>query len=216
VYRDAANMTHRRLVALTLTLFALGSAVAALQTDSANIWAVQMIDPPGDAKGGSPIDAAQLSYRYDRAADVVWFRVALYGKSVGDTFGVQLAIDTGGDRAAKAPWWGANKEFTFDRLVTAKVTRSGGAYRGTIGVANADGATAGNLTNVSRDSLQLRVDGDAIVVGVRRADLAGATKMNIIAAVGSDTEWTDGSPTCGRFHSISRRPGPPGGCARSM
>jgi pimeloyl-ACP methyl ester carboxylesterase len=185
-------MMHR-LIALALTVFALRSAVDALQMDSANIWAVKMIDPLGDAKGGSPIDAAQLSFRYDRAAEVVWFRVALYGTRVSEAFGLQLAIDTGSD-GSKASWWGANKEFRFDRLVTARVTRNGNAFRGTIGVANADGAAAGNFTNVSRDSLQLRVEGDAIVVGVRRADLAGATKMNVIAAVGSDTEWTDEIP----------------------
>ena len=192
-------MMHRHMIALTLALFALGSALAALQTDSATIWVQMMIDPLGDAKGGSPIDAAQLSTRYDRAADVIWFRVALYGKSVGEMFGVQLAIDTGGDGSAKAQWWGANKEFKFDRLVTARVTRNGGAYRGTMGVANADGAAAGNFTNVSRDSLQLRVDGDAIMVGVRRADLGDATKMNIIAAVGSHTDWTDEIPNMRQF-----------------
>jgi pimeloyl-ACP methyl ester carboxylesterase len=187
-------MMHRSLVTLTLTLVALGSAAAALQTDSATVWVQMMIDPLGDAKSGSAIDAAQLSTRYDRAADVIWFRVALFGTSVAEAFGVQLAIDTGTEGSAKAPWWGANKEFKFDRLVTAKGTRRGGAFRGTMGVANAAGAAAGDFTNVSRDSVQLRVDGDAIIVGVRRADLGGATTMNIIAAVGSDTEWTDEIP----------------------
>src|SRR4051812_48573782 len=84
--------------------------------DAANVWNVLTIDPMRDTKSHSSVDAAQLSYRYDRAADMLWFRVAVYGTPDRDAFGVQIAIDTGDDASRKAPWWGANKEFRFDRL----------------------------------------------------------------------------------------------------
>ena len=85
-------MTRRLLLA------PLALAVALASAD--DIWTVQMIDPNGDARGRP--DAAQLSFRYDRAADVLWFRIAVYGRPDPAAFGIRLAIDT-------------------DRIVTAQV-----------------------------------------------------------------------------------------------
>src|SRR5256885_11964705 len=104
------------------------------------IWTVLAIDPKGDTGSPSGADAAQFAYHYDRDADTVWFRVALYGSAAPDAFGIQIAVDTGRNEAAKASWWGANKAFQFDRLLTARVTRKGSAYSGTVGVADAAGA----------------------------------------------------------------------------
>src|SRR5438128_2238393 len=148
-------------------------------SDAAGVWNVLTVDPMRDTKSNSSVDAAQLSYRYDHAADMLWFRVAVYGTPDRDAFGVQIAINTGSDVSRKAPWWGANKEFRFDRLVTARVTRSGEAYRGTIGVADAEGALAGNLASVSGDGVRLSVERDAFIIGVRRAEITAGMKMEI-------------------------------------
>jgi predicted TIM-barrel fold metal-dependent hydrolase len=155
-------------MARRLLLAPLALAVALASAD--DIWTVQMIDPNGDARGRP--DAAQLSFRYDRVADVLWFRVAVYGRPDPDAFGIRLAIDT-------------------DRIVTAQVTRTNGVYRGTIGVADSAGASAGNLTSLSRDTLQLRVDDDGYIVGVKRTEVTSGTKMTVVASVGTNREWTD-------------------------
>src|ERR1051326_3360503 len=155
-------------MARRLLLAPLALAVALASAD--DIWTVQIIDPNGDARGRP--DAAQLSFRYDRLADVLWFRVAVYGRPDPDAFGVRLAIDT-------------------DRIVTAQATRTNGVYRGTIGVADSAGAAAGNLTSLSRDTLQLRGDDDGYIVGVKRTEITSGTKMTVVASVGTNREWTD-------------------------
>jgi pimeloyl-ACP methyl ester carboxylesterase len=159
-----------------------------------DIWTVLTNDPKGDTRADSGIDAAQLAFRYDVDDDMLWFRLAVYAKPNPDAFGMQLAIDSGTDGRRKAAWWGSTKDFRFDRLVTARVTHVGAAYRGTIGVADADGATSGDVTDISHDTLQLRVVDDGYILGVRRAEITSGTKMNVIAAVGTDREWTDEVP----------------------
>src|SRR5262249_44818019 len=131
---------------------------------------VQMIDPKGDARGAP--DAAQLAFRYDRDADMLWFRVAVYGRPDPDSFGVRLAIDT-------------------ERVVTAQAARTNGVYRGTIGIADTASAAAGNATSLSRDTLQLRVDDDAYILGVKRTEVTSGTRLTVVASVGTNRDWTD-------------------------
>lgn len=184
-------MADWRVAASMLVVLALPRVAA---TD-AEIWTVLTIDPKGDARAASGSDAAQLAFRHDADKRMLWFRLAVYGKPSQDAFGVQIAVDSGTDGRRKAAWWGANKGFMFDRLVTARVT--GGAYRGTIGVADADGATAGNLSNISHDTAELRVVDDGYMIGVRLADITNGTKLSVVVAVGSDKEWTDEVPNAG-------------------
>src|SRR2546427_3891957 len=124
-------------VPLLLALIVISPAVTAAQ-----VWTVLTFDSRGDGRDPSLADAAQLAYRYDKQQDFLWFRIALYGQPNKDAFGVNLVIDTGGDEASKLSWWGANKNFKFDRLVTANVTRGEKGYEGTIGVSDAAGVNA--------------------------------------------------------------------------
>jgi len=68
--------------------------VAAAQ-ENANIWTVLTADPKGDERDPALPDGAQISYQYDRQADILWFRVTLYGSVPVRAFGVNVVIDTG-------------------------------------------------------------------------------------------------------------------------
>ena len=160
---------------------------------TAEVWTVLAFDPKGDGRDPLLADAAQLSYRYDKQQDMLWFRVGLYGQPNEEAFGVNIVVDTGADDA-KMNWWGANKDFKFDRLVTACVTRSGSGYQGTIGVGDAAGAKAKNFNNLLQNDLQIRIEGDSIMIGLKRTDLTDKMKMNLIAAVGSNQQWNDDIP----------------------
>ena len=163
----------------------------------AQVWTVLAGDPKGDTSDSSLADAAQLSYRYDKQQDFLWFRVSLYGTPNQQAFGVNIAIDTGADEAAKMNWWGANKAFRFDRLITAWVTRGDKGYEGTIGVGNTAGVRAKQINNLTQNNLQIRVEGDSIVIGVKRTDVTDKLKMNLVAAVGSNERWNDDLPNIG-------------------
>jgi pimeloyl-ACP methyl ester carboxylesterase len=161
---------------------------------TAQVWTVLAFDPRSDGRDPALADAAQLSYRYDEEQDVLWFRVSLYGKPNEDAFGVNIVVDTGADDSAKMNWWGANKDFKFDKLITAWVTRNNGSYQGTVGVGDAAGARAGKFNNLLQNNLQIRVEGDSIFLGLKRTDLTATMKMNLIAAVGSNQQWNDDIP----------------------
>jgi pimeloyl-ACP methyl ester carboxylesterase len=164
---------------------------------TAQVYTVLAFDGKGDGRDGSLADAAQLAYRYDRQTDILWFRIALYGEPNRDAFGVNLLIDTGGDEATKISWWGANKTFKFDRMVTASVTRGEQGFAGTIGVADAAGVKAGQMNNLWQNNLQIRVEGDSIVIGVKRTDITDKMTMKLVAAVGSKEQWNDDLPNAG-------------------
>jgi len=174
---------------VALSLGATGFAVSTPQ-----IWTVLAFDAKGDGRDPSLPDAAQLSYRYDQQQDMLWFRLSLYGKANPEAFGVNIVVDSGGNDAAKMNWWGANKDFKFDKLVTAWVTRANGRYQGTIGVGDAAGAKAKNFNNLVQNNLEVRTEGDAIVVGLKRSDLTDKMKISLIAAVGSNERWNDDIP----------------------
>ncbi len=161
---------------------------------AAQVWTVLAVDPKGDGRDASLPDAAQLSYRYDKQQDFLWFRLSLSGRPNEDVFGVNIVLDTEAPEASKMNWWGANKDFRFDKVLTAWVTRGAGGYHGTLGIADAAGARAKDFTNLRRNSLQLRVEDHSILVGVNRTELTDRMKMTLIASIGSNTEWNDDIP----------------------
>ncbi|HSS21290.1 MAG TPA: alpha/beta hydrolase [Pyrinomonadaceae bacterium] len=189
-------------IALLLMGSCFGPRTLAQQTGTSNkgqaqIWTVLAGDPKGDARDPALADAAQLSYRYDKQQDYLWFRVSLYGAPDEQAFGVNIAIDTGADDALKTNWWGSNNTFKFDKLLTAWVTRDANGFEGTIGVGDAAGVKAKQFNNLLQNDLRLQVEGDSILIGVKRTDITDKLKMNLLAAVGSDQKWNDDVPGAG-------------------
>jgi pimeloyl-ACP methyl ester carboxylesterase len=186
------------IVALLLTGRCFGPRTYSQQSDrpnsAAQIWTVLAGDPKGDTRDPSLADAAQLAYRYDKQQDCLWFRISLYGMPNEQAFGVNLVFDTAGDEATRMNWWGANKSFRFDRIVTAWVTRDQNGYQGIMGVGDSAGVKAKQMNNLLQNNLQVRVEGDSIVIGVKRTDVTDKLKMNLLAAVGSNQEWNDDVP----------------------
>ena len=188
-------------VILLLTDSCFGPRMSAQQSGptsrSDQVWTVLTFDARADGRDPSLADAALLGYRYDKQQDLLWFRVSLYDAPNADGFGVNIVLDTGGDDAAKMNWWGANKAFRFDKLVTAWVTRSDKGFQGTIGVGDAAGAQAKQFNNLLQNDLQIRVEGDSIVIGVKRTDVTDKLQLKFVAAVGSNQRWNDDIPNVG-------------------
>jgi pimeloyl-ACP methyl ester carboxylesterase len=178
---------------LCILILALGVATTA----HAQVWSLLWLDAKGDGRDQTLPDLATLSYRYDKDNDVIWFRLHLYGIPNPEAFGVNVAIDTGGDDATKLNWWGANKSFRFDRLVTAWVTRQGHSYKGIIGVGDAEGVKSKQFNNLSQNNIDIRTEGESIVFGVKRTQITDKTKFSLLAATGSSEHWNDDIPDTG-------------------
>jgi pimeloyl-ACP methyl ester carboxylesterase len=185
---------QRGLYPISKIVLLLAFIVIAPTGATAQIWTVLAGDSKGDARDPALADGAQLSYRYDKQQDLLWFRVSLYGTPNEQEFGVNIVFDIGGDEAAKMNWWGANKAFRFDRLVTAWVTRGDNGYQGTIGIGDAAGANAKHFNNLLQNNLQIRVEGDSILIGVKRTEVTDQLRMKLLAAVGSNQRWNDDVP----------------------
>jgi pimeloyl-ACP methyl ester carboxylesterase len=82
-------------------------------------------------------------------------------------------------------------------LITAWVTRGESGYQGIIGVGDAAGAKAKQFNNLLQNNLKIQVEGDSIIIGVKRTDVTDKPKMNLIAAVGSNQKWNDDLPNAG-------------------
>jgi len=185
---------------LCLTGSCLGPRMSAQQSPGPikdTVWSVLAFDARADGSDPALADAAQLSYRYDKQQDLLWFRVSIYNAPNEQAFGVNIVFDTGADETAKMNWWGSNKAFRFDKLVTAWVTRTDTGYQGTIGVGDAAGAQAKQFNNLFQNDLNIRVEGDSIVIGVKRTDVTDKLQMKFIAAVGSNQRWNDDVPSVG-------------------
>jgi pimeloyl-ACP methyl ester carboxylesterase len=187
-------MTRRWVLGILGLLITLSPKLPAQSAAQTEVWTVLAFDAKGDGRDPSLPDAAQLSYRYDRQQDILWFRVSLYGRPNEEAFGINIVVDTGSDEGEKMNWWGGNRDFKFDKLVTAWVTRGKSGYMGTIGVGDVPGVKARNINNLLQNNLQIRVEGDSVVVGLKRKELTDKMKMNLIAAVGSNQEWNDDIP----------------------
>ncbi|PYS33044.1 MAG: hypothetical protein DMF75_10565, partial [Acidobacteria bacterium] len=188
--RQSSTSISRIIVLLALTVTTPAPAAA-------QVYTVLTFDVKGDGRDPALADAAQLAYRYDKQQDLLWFRIALYGVPNENAFGVNIVIDSGGDDATRMNWWGGNKTFKFDKLVTAWVTRGNNGYQGTIGVGDVAGVNAKQLNNLHQNNLQMRIEGDSILIGVKRTDITDKIKMNVIAAVGSNEQWNDDLPNAG-------------------
>jgi len=190
-------MKKSRLAISVLELGLLFMVLFGANDARSQTWTVLAFDAKGDGKDSSLADAAQLSYRYEKDGDYLWFRATVYGTVNEQAFGVNIVLDTGADDTTKVNWWGGNKAFRFDRLITAWVTRVNGAYQGTIGVGDAAGVNAKQFNNLIQNNLLIQVAGDSILIRVKRSDLTDKTKFNLIAAVGSNESWNDDIPNTG-------------------
>lgn len=160
-------------------------------------WSLLANDSESDGANPNWAAVKNLSYFYDAATDTVWFKLDLSRLPNPNAFGINLVVDTDEDQSNGASWWGGNRAFKYDRLVTVWVVKSGEeAYRGAVGVGDFRGVTEGRYTNLFQNNLAFRADSArmTMVLGVKKEELDADGRMNLIAAVGSNAGWNDDVP----------------------
>jgi hypothetical protein len=162
-------------------------------------------DERGDAVRPRLPDARELQLAVDPADARVWFRFVLQGPIPDGWFGLNVALDVDGNRDNGGAWWGQNKTFHFDRLITAYVNRGAGYWQGLAGVADAAQIAAFSVHGLSAD---VRVAADparrALLVGVPRSalGLAPTGRVRLIATVGSNFVFNDDVPASGALEIV--------------
>jgi hypothetical protein len=163
-------------------------------------WREIATDPKGDGvKPGLP-DALALSTWRDEAHGRLWVRLQLAGPPPAEGIGFNLALDIDGDQSNGSSWWGSNKAFHFDRLVTAFVFDTGADWQGTFGIADARQVDAGDLMTggFERPLVILDRAANAVAVGFPKAALGtGPAPVRAVAATGSAMIFNDDVPASG-------------------
>jgi len=150
-------------------------------------WKTIGSDPAGD--GAAPNAPELRTLDVARGGDRIWFR-ATYEQPLPQSFGVNFVIDRDGDPDGDMLWWSTKSHVRFDRLVTAWITREGDGYFGIVGVSDANGTRARQLTKFSTDVL-LRVDGKSVIAAVPASVLDLTPNAKMIAAGGTNLIWSD-------------------------
>ncbi len=160
-------------------------------------WKPLAREESADGRFPSLPDAKNLSYAVKGGR--LWIRIDLMEKPPSDWLGVNVAIDGDGDPQDGLTWWGFNKEFHFDRLLTAYLTRSGSEYQGVVGITDAKGAEAFDLTRLGSEALSVAIDRQSssllLSVALRNVDSDG--RFHLIATVGSPFIPNDDIPDKG-------------------
>ncbi len=188
------NFDYVKTTMLPMTQFVAAPAIRALTNAS---WINLAHDSETD--GYNPAWAAvnTLSYFYDAASDTIWFKLDLSRLPNPDAFGINLVVDADQDQSTGSNWWGGNRAFKYDRLVSVWVVKEGAnAFRGAVGVGDFHGVNAGRYTNLYRNNLAFRADSASktMLLGMKSTELDEDGRMNLIAAVGSNAGWNDDVP----------------------
>jgi hypothetical protein len=154
-------------------------------------------DGRGDTVSARLPDARELQLAVDAAGGRVWFRFVLYDPPPGSWFGMNVALDIDGDPANGLAWWGLNKRFHFDVLVTAYLSQGAGYWQGLVGVADAAQVGQGRFAGRSGD-VNVAVDPArrTLAIGVPRSalGLASGGRARLIGTVGSNMTFNDDVP----------------------
>jgi hypothetical protein len=164
-------------------------------------WKELAAEAGDDGKQKRLPDATSVSVCAGGPSDRVWLRIALAGPAPARWLGVNLALDLDGDPANGMAWWGTNKAFHFDRLVTAYGSVTDSGYEGMIGIAEAADVQAGDMNGSEPGAVRVAVDRSkpAFLVGIPRSALgtAGPAPVRMVAAVGSALQHNDDVPNEG-------------------
>jgi len=163
-------------------------------------WKQLATDPANDGRNPNWAEAKALSFYYDAPTDTLWFKFDLERLPNPNAFGINLIVDTDQNQQNGAPWWGNNKTFKYDRLVTVWVIKTGpNRYRGSVGIGDIYGIQLGRYTNLFHNNLAFRADAEKkiFLLGFKSAELDNDGHFDLMGEVGSNVGWNDDIPDSG-------------------
>jgi hypothetical protein len=160
-------------------------------------WKQLISDPANDGRNPNWAEAKALSYYYDAPTDTIWFKFDLERLPNPNAFGINLIVDTDQNQQNGANWWGNNKTFKYDRLVTVWVIKTGpNRYRGSVGIGDVRGIQLNRYTNLFQHNLAFSADAEKkiFLLGFKSVELDADGRFNLVAEVGSNVGWNDDVP----------------------
>ena len=158
-------------------------------------WIKLLEDKADDGKSEQSADGKLFSYFYEKEQDMLWFRLETYNPINPNTPAVSVAIDTDADQNTGTNWYGSNRKFTFEKMLSVgPVSKDGEKFIGYNGITNEQGVRERKWINEKENVIALYLDADsnAYIMGIKRSEISpNLKKINVIGSVGADVLWND-------------------------
>ena len=182
-------------------------AISLVQTINVNAQTYEEIatDEEGDNLFASEEDGKALSYYYDLAEDMLYFKVQYYNNVYDEKFGVSLAFDVPGYSGPKNSFWCQNYEYKYNKFAIAWMEE---LEMGVTGVGDYEGLLKYGTTFEPEDMANLELNNVKISILDNKTYLLEVPRMSIydgsdnveipvVASVGDNVNCTDDIPTSG-------------------
>ena len=169
-------------------------------------WNLLLEDVEGDGRSPSSSDGKAFSYFHDRQTDSIWFQLKTHNKISFLDPAISVSIDTDNNQTNGAPWYGTNRKFKVDIMLSAGPVRQGDGYVGWNGITDAQGIRTATWMNVTKDNLTFYFDtkDNAYYLGMKRSDLGkNVSTFNLIGSVGANSMWNDDIGKDGTWSTIT-------------
>ncbi len=168
-------------------------------------WTLLSNDISGDASSGSDADGKALYYYFDQSTDTLYFKFELFEGFNTDAPAISLALDTDANQDNGTSWYGTNKAFNVDVMLSYGPKLDGEKYFGYNGITDSTGIRNRDWINIKQGNLRfyLDVENDAYYLAAKKSDFApNANKINLIGSVGANATWSDDIGKDGTYATI--------------
>lgn len=186
------------------TLLSTALLLLLTATVSAQSWTQVATDIDMDGANPDLLDGKALSYYYDNAKDMLFFKIDVANMTAAQTkaLGVNIMFNIQGSSDPTFNFWGMDNKSAYHKLLTVWVTGNPpSSYSGTVGIANAAGVNSKVYSNLYTSDIAMDVqqNNNVILIGVPRHHIipeqemmnASTVTMKVAAAVGSNQYWND-------------------------
>ncbi len=167
-------------------------------------WTLLSKDQEGDASS-SNVDGKSLSYHYNQETDTLYFKFELFDGFNADAPAISVALDIDSNQENGIKWYGSNKAFKVDLMLSFGPKRDGEKYFGYNGITDAIGIKNRNWINIKQGNLRFYIDNknEVYYLAVKKNDFAPySTSVNLIGSVGSNSIWSDDIGKEGTYSTI--------------
>ncbi len=169
-------------------------------------WQKLLEDEEGDVRNKNSSDGKAFSYYHDVKTDSIWFKLETYNPITTINPAISVSIDHDNNQSNGALWYGTNRQFKVDLMLSAGPVRQGDGYDGYNGTTDAKGIQTSDWINVDINNVTFYfgVAERAYYLGVKRTDISPQlSKFNVIGSVGANSTWNDDIGKDGEFATIT-------------
>ncbi len=158
-------------------------------------WELLSEDERGDGANVNSADGKAFYYFHDKGEQKIWFKFELFNTISEDFPAVSIAFDIDNDQQTGQFWFGSNKAFKYDAMLSLGVLkRERDMATGYNGITNLEGITKNDWINEKQNVVDFYTYSkhNAYIIGisVRHLNLKNRS-VKVMGSVGKNAIWND-------------------------